>query len=59
VGKLNGDIVAILRQPEVRDRLSKEGADLVGSTPPELAAYMKSEIEKWSKVVKAARIQAH
>jgi tripartite-type tricarboxylate transporter receptor subunit TctC len=59
VGKLNGDIVAILKQPEVRDRLSKEGADPVGSTPQELAAYMKSEIEKWSKVVKAARIQAN
>ena len=59
VGKLNSDIVAILKQPEVRERLSREGADPVGSTPQELAAYMKAEIAKWSKVVKAAGVKAN
>ena len=59
VGKLNTDVVAIIRQPDVRDRLSKEGADPVGSTPQELSAYMRSEIAKWAKVIKAAGVQAN
>ena len=57
VNKLNADIVGVLKQPEVRDRLSKEGADPVGSSPQEFSSYMKSEIAKWAKVVKAAKIQ--
>ena len=59
VKKLNSDIVAILRQPEVRDRMSKEGADPVGNTPEEFAAYMKAEIAKWAKVIRAAKIEAN
>jgi tripartite-type tricarboxylate transporter receptor subunit TctC len=59
VNKLNADIVAITKQPDVHDRLSKEGADPVGSSPQELRAYIKSEIDKWSKVVRAAKIQAN
>ena len=59
VAKLNTDIVAILKQPEVRDRLSKEGAEPVGSTPQELGAYIRSEIAKWGKVIKAAGVQAN
>ncbi|MGZ5174812.1 MAG: Bug family tripartite tricarboxylate transporter substrate binding protein [Burkholderiales bacterium] len=57
--KLNTDIVGITRQPEVRERLSKEGADPVGSSPQEFGAYIKSEIAKWSKVVRAAKLQAN
>jgi tripartite-type tricarboxylate transporter receptor subunit TctC len=59
VTKLNAEIVAILRQPDVHDRLSKEGADPVGSTPEEFSAYMKTEIAKWAKVIRAAGIQAN
>jgi tripartite-type tricarboxylate transporter receptor subunit TctC len=59
VNRINADVVAILNQPDVRERMSKEGADPVGSTPQELAAYMKSEIAKWAKVIKAAGIQAN
>ena len=59
IARLNTEIVAITKQPDVRDRLSKEGADPVGSSPQELGAYIKSEIAKWSKVVKAAKIQAN
>jgi len=39
------------------DRLVAEGADVIGSTPDELAAYMKSETEKWARVVKTAGIK--
>jgi tripartite-type tricarboxylate transporter receptor subunit TctC len=43
----------------VRERLSKEGADPVGSSPEEFAAYIKAEIAKWGKVIRAANIQAN
>ena len=59
VNRLNAEIVAILNQPEVRDRLSKEGADPAGTTPQQFGAYIKSEIDKWARVVKAANIQVN
>jgi tripartite-type tricarboxylate transporter receptor subunit TctC len=57
VGKLNAEIVAILKQPETHDRLSKEGADPVGNSPQEFGKFIRSEIEKWRKVIRAAGIQ--
>ena len=58
VTKLNNEIVAILKQPEIHDRLSQEGADPVGNTPQQFGAFIKSEIEKWGKVIRAAGIKA-
>jgi tripartite-type tricarboxylate transporter receptor subunit TctC len=43
--------------PEVRKRLASEGADPVGSTPEEFDAYIRSDIEKWIKVVEKAGIK--
>ncbi|MGE4257547.1 MAG: tripartite tricarboxylate transporter substrate binding protein [Xanthobacteraceae bacterium] len=54
IGKINGEVVQMLNAPEVRARISREGADPVGSTPEQFAERVKSEIEKWSKVAKAA-----
>lgn len=56
VAKLQTDISAILHAPELRDKLAAEGAEAVGSKPEEFGAFIKSEIDKWGKVVKAARI---
>jgi len=42
----------------MRVRLSKEGADPVGRSPEEFAAYMKAEIVKWGKVIRASKIPA-
>lgn len=58
VGKLNAEIVAILKQPETHERLSKEGADPVGNSPQEFGKFIGSEIEKWRKVIRAAGIEA-
>ncbi len=55
--KLNNEIVAILKIPEVRDRLLNEGAEPVGSTPEQFGEFIKSEIVKWGKVFKAAGIK--
>jgi tripartite-type tricarboxylate transporter receptor subunit TctC len=58
VMKLNTEIVAILKLPEVRDRLLAEGAEPVGNTPEQFGEFIKSEIAKWGKVIKAAGIRA-
>lgn len=57
VEKLNQEIVRALRSPEVKDRIAGEGADVIASTPGELASYNKAETEKWAKVIKAAGIR--
>lgn len=57
VMKLNAEIVAIVRQPDTNARLSREGADPVGSSPQEFGRFIQSEIEKWRRVVRAAGIQ--
>jgi tripartite-type tricarboxylate transporter receptor subunit TctC len=54
VGQLNAVIVKIVRRPEVNQRMVKLGYNPVGSTPEEFGAFIKSEMAKWSKVVKAA-----
>ena len=52
VARLNGEIRRILSLPDVRERLAAQGAETITSTPQEFAAYIKSETEKWAKVVK-------
>ncbi len=54
VEKLNGAFVKILRMPTVASYLSGQGADPDPGTAAEFAAYIKSEIVKWAKVVKAS-----
>jgi len=56
--KLHDEIVAILKQPQVNDHLLAEGAEPVGGTPEQFGALIKSEIEKWGKVIRAAGIKA-
>ncbi len=57
VEKLNSALVQTLRDPAIRKALIDRGADPVGSTPEEHAAYLKSEIEKWQRVIKGAGIK--
>jgi tripartite-type tricarboxylate transporter receptor subunit TctC len=52
IARLNREIVAILHLPEIVERLSSQGAEPVGSTPEEFAAYIRSETKKWAKVVR-------
>ncbi|HUP94602.1 MAG TPA: tripartite tricarboxylate transporter substrate binding protein [Burkholderiales bacterium] len=58
VAKLNAEIVRALKSPDVRDFITKEGGDPVGSSPEELAKYFRREIEKYAKVIKAGNITA-
>ena len=52
VARLNGEIVKILRLPDVRDRLAGLGADVVGNSPEQFAAFQKADAAKWARVVK-------
>jgi tripartite-type tricarboxylate transporter receptor subunit TctC len=56
IDRLNQELVKMLRTPEMRDRLTADGTDPVGNTPEEFAAYIKSETDKWTRVIKAAGI---
>ncbi len=58
VMKLHDEIVAILKLPQVRNHLLAEGAEPVGNTPEQFGAFIKSEIAKWGKVIRAAGIHA-
>jgi tripartite-type tricarboxylate transporter receptor subunit TctC len=52
VDRLNADIVKVLRTPEVNERLVGMGFEVIGNKPEELAAFLKAEIAKWTKVVR-------
>ncbi len=52
IRKIHGETVKALAQPDVRTRLTDMGMDVVGSTPEQLTAIMRSELPKWAKVVK-------
>jgi len=52
VAKLNTELVRIIKRPDVQERFNSQGLDAVGSTPEELAALIKSEIEMYAKLVK-------
>ena len=54
VDKLNKATADALKHPEVIAKLAPQGAKLVGDKPEEFAAYIKSEIAKWAKVVEAS-----
>ena len=58
IARLNREIVAILHLPDVVERLSAQGAEPVGSTPEEFAAYIGSETLKWAKVVRDSGAKA-
>jgi tripartite-type tricarboxylate transporter receptor subunit TctC len=58
VTRLHDAIVRALRDAEVGKRLAADGAEPVGSSPEEFAAFIKSESEKWAKVATAAGIKA-
>ena len=54
VTRLNADIHKSLQDPAVAKRLAAVGFEITYGTPEEFSAYIKSEIKKWAKVVKAS-----
>ncbi|MGZ8211791.1 MAG: Bug family tripartite tricarboxylate transporter substrate binding protein [Burkholderiales bacterium] len=58
IARLHKEIVRALAMPDVRERLSSEGAELVGNSPREFDAFVRSELVKWAKVVKLSGAKA-
>jgi tripartite-type tricarboxylate transporter receptor subunit TctC len=57
IKKMHADIVAVLAEAPIRAKLDQQGLIPIGSTPEELRAHFKSEMEKWAPVIKAAGIK--
>jgi tripartite-type tricarboxylate transporter receptor subunit TctC len=57
VQRLQTEVAAILKQPDVQERLAKLGVDPSGMAPQQLAEFQAAEIAKWAKVVKAANVK--
>jgi len=57
VNKLSAEVARIVRLPDVAERFQLDGAEPVGSTPKEFAAFLKAEMQKWSKVIRDAGVK--
>ncbi len=57
VTRLNREINAILRTPDVREKLAAQGADVAGSTPEEFAAILRRDLQKWARVTAGLKLQ--
>lgn len=58
INRIHADTTAVLAEPAVRKRMEQVGVMVVGSTPAELAAHLKSESALWGPVIKAAGIKS-
>jgi tripartite-type tricarboxylate transporter receptor subunit TctC len=56
VDKINADVNEALRQPELSDPLRKLSAEVFGGSPERARKYMQEEVDRWGKVIRAARI---
>jgi tripartite-type tricarboxylate transporter receptor subunit TctC len=57
IAKLNAAVNAVLKDPETARKLIEAGADPAAGTPEQLAEFLKSELERWGKVVKEKNIK--
>ena len=57
IARVNRDLVALLKAPEVRERMLGQGAEPVGGTPDEFRAYIAREADKWQRIIRAANIR--
>ena len=58
VTKLSGEVARILKLPDINERLVGQGLEPVGSSPDEFSRFLRAEVVKWEKVIKAAGIVA-
>ena len=57
LARLHKEAIRAVNAPDVRQRLEGVGADIIGNTPEQYAAFIRNEIDKWAKVIKAAGIK--
>jgi tripartite-type tricarboxylate transporter receptor subunit TctC len=54
VSRLNSEVIRILKEPATRDKIAAQGFNITTSTPDELTRFIRSEHEKWGKLVKVS-----
>jgi tripartite-type tricarboxylate transporter receptor subunit TctC len=57
IERLNAESTTALRSREMKERLAVDGAEPLGSTPAEFSAFIRRELDKWGRVVEAAKIE--
>jgi tripartite-type tricarboxylate transporter receptor subunit TctC len=57
VNRFNAEMMKLLKDPDVRALMARDGSEPLGSTPDEFGVYFKREVEKYAKVIKAAGAQ--
>ena len=57
IARLNAEALKALRSDQMKERLALDGAEPVGTTPAEFGALIRSELEKWTRVARAASIE--
>ena len=57
VQRLSAEIVRIVQQPDMKERLLSQGADPIGMPAESFRAYVKAELAKWGKVVRASGVR--
>jgi tripartite-type tricarboxylate transporter receptor subunit TctC len=57
IGKIHDDTVRALKQPDVAERIAAQGADIVGDTPAEFAAFITAESAKYAAVIRQAGVK--
>lgn len=57
VQRLNAVILKALQEPDSKTRFAQEGAELFASSPDQYRAYLKSELDRWSKLMKSAAVK--
>jgi tripartite-type tricarboxylate transporter receptor subunit TctC len=58
IARLHQESVKALNSPDVRTRLEQEGAEIIGNTPEQAAAIVRTELEKWGEVIRKTGIKA-
>ena len=58
IGRLNGEIIKVLNSPDVKERFGKQGVEVRTSTPDQFATFLRSEVDRWGKVIREAGIKA-
>lgn len=59
VNRVHGDVVGVIRQPQVRAQFAAQGLDVHGTSSAEFAAYLKAEVAKWSGVIRVAGLSTN
>lgn len=54
IGRLHAEVVKAMAIPDVRNGLTSQGADIVGNTPEQFAAWIRAEIKRWADVVRVS-----